>query len=98
MGQQSLALKCEWLLSLGFNDNIVQRNKGGLSQILDLEGPAALLLAKPKVKQREGRPDPQVLGHWLFEALGAPVRVIDRAQSLGCLFAYVLASVPCCSV
>ena len=87
MGQQSLALKCEWLLSLGFNDNIVQRNKGGLSQILDLEGPAALLLANP-----------QVLGHWLFEALGAPVRVIDLAQSLGCLFAYVLASVPCCSV
>lgn len=58
MGQQSLVLKCEWLLSLEFNDNIVQRNKEGLSQILDLEGPAALQLAKPKVKQRDASPDP----------------------------------------
>lgn len=71
---------------LSFNDNIVDRNKGGLSQILDLEGLAALQLAKPKVKQREGRPDPQVLGHWLFEALETPVTgVNDLAQSLGCL-------------
>lgn len=61
-----LALKCERFLSLEFNDNIVQRNKGGLSQTLDLEGAAALQLAKPEAKQREGRPDPQVLGHWLF--------------------------------
>lgn len=58
MGQQSLVLKCEWLLSLEFNDNIVQRNKEGLSQILDLEGPAALQLAKLKVKQRDASPDP----------------------------------------
>lgn len=53
-GLAGLALKCEWLLSLEFNDNIVHRNKGSLSQILDLEGPATLQLAKPEAKQTEG--------------------------------------------
>ena len=52
-----LALECEWLLSLEFNDNIVHWNKGSLSQTLDLEGPATLQLAKPEAKQTR-RPDP----------------------------------------
>lgn len=53
-GLAGLALECEWLLSLEFNDNIVHRNKGSLSQTLDLEGPATLQLAKPEAKQMEG--------------------------------------------